>query len=144
VKELAFLFDQQKPLQEILHFLSTHIKEFDAFLEAVFANFEEEYLSFRMDTIEEYVDNLMVLKGITAPTPHIKESIKQVIRDRLDEFLFIETLAQLSTDEYALFKQMLGAKRTKKELDTYISHHIEDYNGFLSDALVSFQQSFVS
>ncbi|MCL5783866.1 MAG: DUF5663 domain-containing protein [Patescibacteria group bacterium] len=86
-----------------------------------------------------YVEKLIEEKGFPDLTPEVKEEIKNDLLNRIDDFVSARIIAKLSDQDVATFEEMLKNQKSQEEIQQFITGHIDDFPGFLTNTLLEFR-----
>lgn len=148
-KQVIFkkLIEEKKTIEELRQYAMDHIPNYADFMADVMLDFEDAYLAGELDqanAVETFITELIEKKGFSNLTQEQHGEIALDIQKRLDEFIMTRTLAQFSEEEIAEFNQLLSGKKSRAELQQFAMGHITDYQTFMTNTLLAFQESYLS
>lgn len=94
--------------------------------------------------IDTFLTTLIDQRGYANETPEIKNAIHKDLKQRLDTFLITNIVSSLSEEDLASFEKLLETEAPVDQLKQFAADHIPDYTTFLTSALLTFQDAYLS
>lgn len=96
------------------------------------------------NNVDTFLQNLLIQKGLTSLDAESKEAIMIDLHERLDEFIMVRTMAELSDEDVEQVEKMLDEGKDIAEIRAFAAERINDYTTFLTSTLLEFQDVYLS
>jgi hypothetical protein len=104
---------------------------------------EQIFVLFAMNTLEQFVDHLLVEKGITAD-PAVMDEYRADLMTRVGERLNAEMVALMPAEKVAELNDLLDADPEPEVLREFFMTYVPQYQDVFARTLADFRTSYLS
>ncbi|MBD3300794.1 MAG: hypothetical protein GF347_05590 [Candidatus Moranbacteria bacterium] len=93
-------------------------------------------------SVEDFVDHLMELKGLTKLEPEIREQVKREIFARVKEFIYARMLEEMPKDKLDEFERLLEEGDQEKMI-AFNEKHLPNLQDLITQSLIEFEKQYL-
>lgn len=97
----------------------------------------------KINQLDQFVDNLIDQQNFTDLSPEVREELRNDLFLRLDDFIAARVIAAFSDEDVAKFEELLKEGKSQEEIQQFTIDHIPDYQNFLTQAFLEFQDIYL-
>lgn len=94
--------------------------------------------------IRNYLESLIQEANVAVYDDKTKEDLVYYLFDKLDKFLAVKIVENMSADDTKEFVRLNQEKKSKEEIDTFIDQHMQNPQEVFTRAFVDFRDFYLT
>jgi len=93
--------------------------------------------------VVDFLKMLVRKKNYKNISPAVEEQITRDLAGRLDTFIAARVISALSDTDVLTFEKMLEERKSEREIQQFVTAHIDNFNAFLTAVLLEFKDVYL-